>query len=61
MSDKKNTLNDIKSGKGLPPINPSNIGSSSSGLTTEIRRQYSRGIRTDRFTLNQDSDKKGGK
>ena len=61
MSDEKNTLNDIKSGKGLPPINTSNGGSTSSGLTTENRGQDSSGIRTDRFTLNQDSDKKGGK
>lgn len=61
MSDEKNTLNDIKSGKGLPPINTSNGGSNSSGLTSENRGQASNGIRTDRFTLNKDSDKKGGK
>lgn len=61
MSGEKNTLNDIKSGKGLPPINTTSNGNSSNGLTTENRGQDSNGIRTDRFTLNQDTDKKGGK
>lgn len=61
MGDDKNTLNDIKSGKGLPPINTNSNENSSKGLTTENRGQDSKGVRTDRFTLNQNSDKKGDK
>jgi len=62
MSDNKSTLADIKSGKGLPPINTqSNTGSTSSGLTSEQRGQDSNGFRTDRFTLNNGNGGKGGK
>lgn len=61
MSDEKNTINDIKSGKGLPPINTPNGGSSSNGLTTENRGQNSAGIRIDRFAQIKDSDKNDGK
>ena len=60
MSDEKKLINDIKSGKGLPPINTTNNGSSSNGLTTENRGQEYSGLRTDRFTLDKDGNKKGG-
>ena len=61
MSDNKSTLDDIKSGKGLPPINNQpNKGSTSSGLATEQRGQDANGFRTDRFTLNNGGGK-GGK
>ena len=49
MSNKDKTLNDIKSGKGLPPLQPkSNTNSSTSGVTKESRN----GLHTERFTLN---------
>lgn len=48
MSDNKSTLADIKSGKGLPPINTqSNTGSTSSGLTLERSWQNSNGFRVE--------------
>lgn len=60
MSNEKNTLNDIKSGKGLPPINTSTNGSSSNGFTTENRGQNSNGICTEIFSLNKNNKMEGG-
>lgn len=53
----KSTLNDIKTGKGLPPIKTQ--PTPSEGITHEQRNKTSDGIRKDRFT--RQSNKTGGK
>ena len=56
-SNNKSTLNDIKTGKGLPPIKTQ--PTSSEGITHEQRNQNSDGIRKDRFTIKTNkSDRK---
>lgn len=57
MSEKDKTIQDINSGKGLPPLNPQSSGNSS-GLTTEQRSDET-GLRKDWYTLNRQSDSKG--
>ena len=58
MSNKDKTLNDIKSGKGLPPLQPkSGTNSTTSGVTKESRD----GLHIERFTLNDHNSRKGEK
>ena len=68
MSDEKNTLNDINSGKGLPPINTDSNGNHPNhpnhpnppkGLTIEQRN--TKVIRNGKFPFNRNSSKKGKK
>lgn len=54
MNDDKTTLNDIKSGKGLAPINTASSGNTLAGFTSENRGQNFGGFRSDRFALNGD-------
>lgn len=58
MSDDSKLLNDIKSGKGLPPIEPaSSSNPQKNGLTTENRGKDFNGLRIDTFGLNDKTKK----
>ena len=57
MSEKDSTLQDIKSGKGLAPLNPQSP-SNASGLTTE-QREGDRGLKREQYSLNRRDGSKG--
>ena len=57
MGEKDQTLQDIKAGKGLSPLNTQS-SSNSSGLTTE-QRDGECGLRRDQYSLNRSNDSKG--
>ncbi len=59
MSGKDKLLEDIKKGKGLPPLNSQSSGNSA-GLTTEQRSDES-GMRYDRNSLNQNGNLRGNR
>ena len=61
MNKNDSVLKDIKSGKGLSPLNPQSPNSSQpKGLASENRENGAFGFRLDQFTLIE-NDKKGSK
>lgn len=59
--NERSLLEDIKSGKGLPPITPSNTDNNTPGLTTEHRAEDVVGLCTERFTKSDNENDKGEK
>ena len=52
MCDTDKTMQDIKSGKGLPPLSSTTNQSTANGISTE-QRGYDSGFSFENFTLNQ--------